>query len=191
MKHTLVATVEDAPWTLNRIVSLFRQRGFAIESLTIGRTHDAHISRLTMVVDGSQTAVEQVIKQLYKIIEIRKVSDLTADQKVDRELALIKVTSKSSAQRAEIMQVADIFRARIVDIAQGSLIVEVTGPTEKVDSMVGLLRPYGIKEMVRTGTVAMTRGGATVQQAEMPRVKEVKKPARPSEPAGVTHQWSA
>src|SRR5918912_3282625 len=191
MKHTLVATVEDAPWTLNRIVSLFRQRGFAIESLTIGRTHDAHISRLTMVVDGSKTAIEQVIKQLYKIIEVRKVSDLTEDQKVDRELALIKITSKNSAARAEIMQIVDIFRARIVDVAQGSLIVEVTGPSDKIDSIVGLLRPYGIKEMVRTGTVAMTRGSATVQQAEMPRIKEVRKPARPSEPAGVTHQWSA
>ena len=191
MKHTLVATVQDAPWTLNRIVSLFRQRGFAIESLTIGRTHDAHINRLTMVVDGSKTAVEQVIKQLYKIIEVRKVSDLTEDQKVDRELALVKVSSKSAAARAEIMQIVDIFRARIVDIAQGSLIVEVTGPTDKIDSLVGLLRPYGIKEMVRTGTVAMTRGSATVQQAEMPRLKEVRKGARPSEPPGVTHQWSA
>ena len=191
MKHTLVATVEDAPWTLNRIVSLFRQRGFAIESLTIGRTHDAHISRLTMVVDGSKTAIEQVIKQLYKIIEVRKVSDLTEDQKVDRELALIKITSKSSAARAEIMQIVDIFRARIVDVAQGSLIVEVTGPSDKIDSIVGLLRPYGIKEMVRTGLVAMTRGSATVQQAQMPRIRSVDQGARPSEPAGVTHQWSA
>ncbi len=169
MKHTLVATMDDSPSVLNRVVSLFRQRGFAIDSLTIGHTHDAHINRLTMVVDGSKTAVEQVIKQLYKIIEVRKVSDLTEDQKVDRELALVKVTSKSSAQRAEIMQVADIFRARIVDIAQGSLIVEVTGPTEKVDSMIGLLRPYGIKEMVRTGVVAMVRGAQTQQESDKVR----------------------
>src|ERR1051325_10847656 len=104
MKHILVATAEDAPWTLNRVVSLFRQRGFAIESLTIGKTHDAHISRLTMVVDGSKTAVEQVIKQLYKIIEVRKVSDLTEDQTVDRELAMIKVTTKGATARSEIMQ---------------------------------------------------------------------------------------
>ena len=190
MRHTLVATMEESPSTLNRVVSLFRQRGFAIDSLSIGRTHDAHISRLTMVVDGSRTAVEQVIKQLYKIIEVRKVSDLTEDQTVERELALIKVTSKNSALRAEIMQIVDIYRGRIVDVAPGSLIVEVTGPNDKVDSMLGLLRPYGIKEMVRTGLVAMTRGGATVQQAQpvqpaaTPRLKV-------REPAGITHQWSA
>ncbi len=190
MRHTLVATMEESPSTLNRVVSLFRQRGFAIDSLSIGRTHDAHISRLTMVVDGSRTAVEQVIKQLYKIIEVRKVSDLTEDQTVERELALIKVTSKNSALRAEIMQIVDIYRGRIVDVAPGSLIVEVTGPNDKIDSMLGLLRPYGIKEMVRTGLVAMTRGGATVQQAQptqaahSPRLKV-------KEPVGITHQWSA
>ena len=123
MKHILVATVEDAPWTLNRVVSLFRQRGFAIDSLTIGRTQEAHISRLTMVVDASKTAIEQVIKQLYKIVEVRKVSDLTEDKTVDRELAMIKVSSKSSAARAEIMQIVDIYRSRVVDVAHGSLIV--------------------------------------------------------------------
>ena len=175
MKHTLVATVEDAPWTLNRIVSLFRQRGFAIDSLTIGRTHDAHISRLTMVVDGSKTAIEQVIKQLYKIIEVRKVSDLTDDQKVDRELVLVKVSSKSAAARAEIMQIVDIFRGRIVDLAQGSLVVEATGPTDKIDSIVGLLKPYGIKEMVRSGLVVMSRGATVGQEKgrEAARLREV------------------
>jgi acetolactate synthase I/III small subunit len=172
-------------------VSLFRQRGFAIESLTIGRTHDAHVSRLTMVVDGSKTAIEQVIKQLYKIIEVRKVSDLTEDQTVDRELAMIKVTTKGPNARSEIMQVVDIFRGRIVDVAQGSVIVEVTGPTDKVDSIIQLLRPFGIKEMVRTGLVSMTRGAATLQQATIPRLNEVTEPARPREPRGVTHQWSA
>ncbi|MBI4579840.1 MAG: acetolactate synthase small subunit [Planctomycetes bacterium] len=159
MKHTLVATVEDQPSTLNRVVSLFRQRGFAIDSLAIGRTHEDGISRLTMVVDGSKTAVEQVIKQLYKIIEVRKVSDLSDDQKVERELALVKVFSRNASMRAEIMQVADIYRGRVVDVGQSSLIVEVTGQTDKVDSLIELLRPYGIKEMVRTGVVAMTRGG--------------------------------
>ena len=141
-------------------MSLFRQRGFAIESLTIGRTHDPGVSRLTLVVDGSKSAVEQVIKQLYKVIEVRKVSDLTYDSKVERELALIKVFSRNSSMRAEIMQVADIYRARVVDVAHNSLTVEVTGPSDKVDSLVGLLRPYGIKELVRTGIVAMGRGSA-------------------------------
>src|SRR5919202_742010 len=175
MKHTLVATVEDAPWTLNRVVSLFRQRGFAIESLTIGRPHDAHISRLTMVVDGSKTAVEQVVKQLYKVIEVRKVSDLTEDQTVERELALIKVTSKSAALRAEILQMVDVYRARVVDIAMGSLTVEGTGPTDTNDSMVSMLRPYGIKEMVRTGLVAMARGVMAGQEKgrEAVRLREV------------------
>jgi acetolactate synthase I/III small subunit len=190
MKHTLVATMDEGPAVLNRVVSLFRQRGFAVDSLTTGKTHEPHVMRLTIVVDGSKTAIEQVVKQLYKVIEVRKVSDLTEDQTVERELALIKVTSKSSAQRAEIMQVADIYRGRIVDVAPGSLIVEVTGPADKVDSILNLLRPYGIKEMVRTGLVAMTRGTATVQQAPMvqptptPRLKV-------NEPAGITHQWSA
>lgn len=140
-------------------MSLFRQRGFAIDSLAIGRTHEEGISRLTMVVDGSKSGVEQVIKQLYKIIEVRKVSDLSEDQKVERELALVKVFSRNASSRAEIMQVADIYRARVVDVGQSSLTVEVTGPTDKIDSLIELLRPYGIREMVRTGVVAMTRGG--------------------------------
>jgi acetolactate synthase-1/3 small subunit len=157
-----VATLEDQPSVLNRVVSLFRQRGFAIESLTIGRTHEPHVSRLTLVVDGQKTAIEQVIKQLYKVIEVRKVSDLTHDTKVERELALVKVFSRNSSMRAEIMQVADIYRARVVDVSHNSLTVEVTGPSDKVDSLVQLLRPYGIKELVRTGVVAMSRGMAGV-----------------------------
>jgi acetolactate synthase-1/3 small subunit len=174
MKHTLVATMNDGPAVLNRVVSLFRQRGFAIDSLTTGHTHESHVMRLTMVVDGTKTAVEQVIKQLYKVIEVRKVSDLTEDQHVERELALIKVTSKNSAMRAEIMQMVDIYRARVVDVAMSSLTVEVTGPPDKIDSIVTMLRPYGIKEMVRTGVVAMSRGATTGQERgrEMVRLRE-------------------
>ncbi len=164
MKHTLVATMEEGPAVLNRVVSLFRQRGFAVDSLSIGRTHEPRVMRLTIAVDGSKTAVEQVIKQLYKVIEVRKVSDLTDDQTVERELALIKVTSKTSALRAEILQMVDVYRARVVDIAMGSLTVEVTGPTDKIDSMISMLRPYGIKEMVRTGLVAMSRGVTAGQE---------------------------
>ncbi len=175
MKHMLVTTMEDGPSVLNRVVSLCRQRGFAIDSLTIGRTHEPRVMRLTMVVDGSKTAVEQVVKQLYKVIEVRKVSDLTDDQTVERELALIKVTSKSPALRAEIMQVVDIYRARIVDVAQSSMTVEVTGPTDKIDSILGLLKPYGIKEIVRTGVVAMARGATAGQEKgrEAVRLREV------------------
>jgi acetolactate synthase I/III small subunit len=164
MKHTLVATMEEGPAVLNRVVSLFRQRGFAVDSMATGRTHEPHTMRLTIVVDGSKTAVEQVVKQLYKIIEVRKVSDLTDDQTVERELALVKVTSKTAALRAEIMQIADIYRARVVDVAMSSLTIEVTGPSDKIDSIVGLLKPYGIKEMVRTGLVAMARGATAGQE---------------------------
>ena len=175
MKHTLVATMEDGPAVLNRVVSLFRQRGFAIDSLTIGKTHEPHVMRLTIVVDGSKTAIEQVVKQLYKVIEVRKVSDLTDDQTVERELALIKVTSKSAALRSELLQLVEVYRARVVDIAMGSLTVEVTGPTDKVDSMVSMLKPYGIKEMVRTGLVAMARGVMAGQEKgrEAVRLREV------------------
>lgn len=175
MKHTLVATMDEGPSVLNRVVSLFRQRCFAIESLTTGRTHEPRIMRLSIVVDGSKTAIEQVIKQLYKVIEVRKVSDLTEDQTVERELALVKVTSKGPGMRAEIMQIVDIYRARIVDVAQSSLTVEVTGPSDKIDSIVGLLRPYGIKEMVRTGLVVMSRGVTVGQEkgGEAVRLRQV------------------
>lgn len=115
--------------------------------------------RLTIVVDGSRTAVEQVVKQLYKVVEVRKVSDLSEDQPVVRELALVKVTSKPTT-RGEIMQLVDIYRARIVDVALGSVMIEVTGDPEKIDSLVAFLKGFGIKELVRTGVVAMVRGSA-------------------------------
>jgi acetolactate synthase-1/3 small subunit len=171
-QHTLVATIEEGPATLNRVLSLFRQRSFAIESLSIGRTNEPGIMRLTMVVDGARSAVEQVIKQLYKVIEVRKVSDLSEDPRIERELALIKVSAKAGAQRAEVMQIADLYRARIVDVATSSLMVEVTGPTAKVDSLIELFRPYGVKELVRTGVVAMTRGAAAarIDRAERMRL---------------------
>src|SRR5207237_6452734 len=142
-QHTLVATVEEGSATLNRVLSLFRQRSFAIESLSIGRTNEPGVMRLTMVVDGARSAVEQVTKQLYKVIEVRKVSDLSEDPRVERELALIKVACKSAPQRAEVMQVADIYRARVVDVATGSLMIDVTDPTVKVDSLLALCKPYG------------------------------------------------
>ena len=172
-KHTLVATVEEGPVVLNRVLSLFRQRSFAIESLSIGRTNEAGIMRLTMVVDGARSAVEQVTKQLYKVVEVRKVSDLSDDARVERELALIKVSCKSAPQRAEVMQIADIYRARVVDVATGSLMIEVTGPTVKVDSLIDLFRPYGLKELVRTGVVAMSRGQASAKVEKADRLKLV------------------
>jgi acetolactate synthase-1/3 small subunit len=172
-KHTLVATVEEGPATLNRVLSLFRQRSFAIESLSIGRTNETGMMRLTMVVDGARSAVEQVTKQLYKVVEVRKVSDLSDDPRVERELALVKVSCKSAPQRAEVMQIADIYRARVVDVASGSLMIEVTGPTVKIDSLIDLFRPYGVKELVRTGVVAMSRGQAVSRSEKADRLKLV------------------
>lgn len=159
MKHTIVTLMEDRPGVLNRVVSLFRRRNFNIESLAVGHTDLPGISRMTIVVDGSDTLVEQVSKQLYKVIDVLKVSDVTHEKTVARELALIKV-STSNQTRSEVMQIVDIYRAKIVDVAIDSLMIEVTGPEEKIDSLVNLLRGFGIKEMVRTGRVAMMRGAA-------------------------------
>ena len=164
MKHTLVATMDNNPFTFNRVISLFRSRGFVIESLTIGQTDIQNLMRLTIVVDGSKTAVEQVVKQLYKVVEVRKVSDLSDDQPVMRELALIKVTSKPTT-RAEIMQLVDIYRAKIVDVAFDSVIIEITGTEDKIDALIALIRPFGIKELVRTGRIAMVRSAAGVTRA--------------------------
>jgi acetolactate synthase-1/3 small subunit len=167
MKHTLVALVENQPGVLNRVANLFARRGFNIESLTVGHTETTKLSRMTIVVDGANTQVEQVIKQLYKLIDVLKVSDVTEDRTVDRELALIKVTATNSSGRAEIGQLVDIFRGKIVDVAADSLMVEVTGGEEKVNSLLQMLRPFGIKEMVRTGLVSMTRGSSlSVRLAE-------------------------
>ena len=159
-KHTLVALVEDKPGVLNRIASLFRRRGFNIQSLAVGGSEHPGLSRMTIVVVGDSAQVEQVRKQLEKLINVVKVSDITAEDMVTRELALIKVKATAST-RSEIMQIVDIFRANIVDVAPGSLTVEVTGDEDKVNSLIGLLREFGVKEIARTGRIALTRGGSS------------------------------
>ena len=159
VKHTIVALVENKPGVLNRIASKWRQRGFNIESLAVGHSEVPGLSRMTFVVDGATTDVEQVMKQLYKVIEVVKMTDLTDENMVTRELALIKV-SAGATDRSAIIMVADIFRADIVDVSPESVIIEVTGVEEKIDAIIEMLRPYGIKELVRTGRVAMTRGAA-------------------------------
>jgi acetolactate synthase-1/3 small subunit len=163
-KHTLIALMEDKPGVLNRVASLFRRRNFNIESLTVGHSETPGISRMTIVVGATHTGIEQAEKQLYKLVNITKVSDVSHEPTVIRELALIKVHA-AAPTRAEIMQLVDIFRAKVVDVAAESLTIEITGPEDKVDSLVQLLRPFGIKEMVRTGRVAMVRGsnGQTAQ----------------------------
>jgi len=155
--HTLVALVADQPGVLNRVASLFRRRGFNIQSITVGHSETPGVSRMTIVADGSNTSVEQVRKQLDKLVETIKVTDITTEDRVERELALIKVKS-TSATRSEIIQIVDIFRANIVDVSLDSLTVEVTGDENKMDSLLNLLQGFGVKEVCRTGKIAMTRG---------------------------------
>ena len=145
-KHTLVALVEDKPGVLNRMASLFRRRGFNIESIAVGHSEVPNLSRMTFVVNGSTAMVEQVRKQLDKIIDAVKVVDITGDNITVRELALIKVRA-TSATRSEIIEIADIFRASIVDVAPDSLTIEITGDEDKVDSLLKLLRGFGIREI--------------------------------------------
>jgi len=156
-KHTLVALVEDKPGVLNAISSLFRRRGFNIDSIAVGHSEQPNLSRVTIVVNGSPAVMEQARKQLNKIIEVIKTFDIKPDESVARELSLIKVKATPET-RSEIMQIVSVFRANIIDVAHDSLTVEVTGDENKVDSLFHLLQSFGIKEMARTGRIAMTRG---------------------------------
>jgi len=171
-KHTLVALVEDKPGVLNRMASLFRRRSFNIESIAVGHSELPHLSRMTIVVDGAATMVEQVRKQLDKVIDVVKVSDITEGDMIARELALIKVKA-TSATRSEIMQIVDIFRANIVDVASDSVTIEVTGDEEKINSLSNLLHNFGVKEVARTGRIAMTRGsqGALQVEKKLPKAR--------------------
>lgn len=154
----ITALVTNKPGVLNRIASLFRRRGFNIESLAVGHSEDRDLSRLTVVVAGANTMVEQVRKQLGKLIDVIRVTDITQENHLSRELALIKVEA-TAATRAEIIQIVDIFRANIIDVGTESLTIEVTGDQDKLDSLIELLRGFNIKEISRSGLLAMTRGG--------------------------------
>ena len=160
MKHTVAALVEDRPGVLNRVASLFRRRGFNIDSLAVGSTEEDGISRMTFVVEGGENIVEQVEKQLYKLIDVVKVSDLTQEDSIMRELALIKVRCRPE-QRREILDLVEIFRAQAVDVTRNGLVIQLVAHPETVDGMLENLRPYGIREMVRTGRIAMARGART------------------------------
>ncbi len=162
MKHTVAVLVENKPGVLARVSGLFSRRGFNIESLAVGVTENADTSRMTIVVSGDDKVLEQVMKQLNKLIDVIRVSDIPPEDSVNRELALIKVGVDSNT-RAEVMQIVDIFRAKIVDVGVKSLIVEVTGDESKINAIDQLLRQFGVKEMVRTGKVAMNRGAKVVQ----------------------------
>jgi acetolactate synthase-1/3 small subunit len=156
-KHTLIAYVEDVPGVLNRVASLFRRRNFNIDSLSVGRTEQAGVSRLTVVVDASEHGARLVEANLYKLVNVLRVDDLTHKPALTRELGLVKV-KVTSETRSQVLELADVFRARVVDVDEVSIVIEVTGTPEKVGKFELVLRPYGILELVRTGVVSMARG---------------------------------
>lgn len=156
-KHTLIAYVEDVPGVLNRVASLFRRRNFNIDSLTVGRTEQPGISRLTVVVDTTEAGARIVEANLYKLVHVLRVDDLTNKASLMRELGLVKVTV-SPQTRTQVLQLVDVFRARVVDVDEKTITVEVTGTPEKIAKFEMVVRPYGIAEMVRTGAVSMARG---------------------------------
>lgn len=157
MQHTISCLVENKPGVLARVASLFARRGFNIESLAVGTTEQKDTSRMTIVVEGDVSILEQITKQLNKLIDVIKVSDITSLPSVERELTLIKVNADAQS-RSEIMQIVDIFRAKIVDISEKTLIIEITGDENKVNALEQLLKKFGIKELVRTGKVVLVRG---------------------------------
>lgn len=161
MLHTIVVLVEDKPGVLNRVASLFRRRAFNIESLTVGHTEDEGISRMTICVDCDETSIERLVAYLYKLVNVVQVVDLTSVPVVSRDLAMIKVAATAES-RGQIMQIVDVFRARIVDVTNSSFIVEITGDEAKIEGFIDLLRPWGIIEMARTGIVSMARGATPV-----------------------------
>jgi len=156
-RHTLSVLVENKPGVLQRISGLFARRGFNIDSLAVGPTEDPTLSRMTIVVNVEETPLEQITKQLHKLINVIKIQDLGSGERVDRELVLFKVSSPPE-KRAEMIELANIFRARIVDVGRNSVTIEATGTKEKLQAMEDLLRAYGIRELARTGTVALSRG---------------------------------
>ena len=158
MKHTLVAHMENKPGVLSRVASLFRRRNYNIESLSVGHSETLGISRMTIVLHGDDRIVEQVVRQLNTLVNVTEVVDVSHRPTVIRELALVKVKAGPGV-RSEIIELANVFRARIIDVGATSLTVEITGPEDRVNSLLGLLEPYGVEELARTGRVAMVRSG--------------------------------
>jgi acetolactate synthase-1/3 small subunit len=163
-RHTLIAIVLDKPGVLNRVSSLMRARNFNIDSLAVSRTDQPDVSRMTITLHGDDVAVEQAAKQLYRLIDVLKVQDVTADAVVAQELALVKIRATDS-NRAEILKLVELSKGRVVDVAPESVVVEVTGPEAEIDQFLALVRTYGIKETVRTGAVVMSRGSASIEEA--------------------------
>jgi acetolactate synthase-1/3 small subunit len=156
-RHVLSILVENKPGVLTRIAGLFARRGFNIDTLTVGPTDDEHLSRITLTVDGALHPIDQVTKQLHKLVNVLKIRDLEPADTVARELALFKVAA-DGAQRAEVMQICEIFRGKVVDVTKRSIIVEITGGRDKIEALEKMLRPFGLIEMMRTGEIAINRG---------------------------------
>ncbi len=182
MKHTLVMLVEDKPGVLNRVTSMIRRRNFNIDSITVGHSVTPGLSRMVISVDGATTAVEQVRKQLDKIIEVVKITDISEENIISRELALIKVESTAET-RGEIIRIAtEVFRANVVDLTPESIIIEISGDEDKVNSLINLLRGFGVIELARTGRIAITRGKlgplpkSGEEQPKRPKSKKSKAP---------------
>jgi acetolactate synthase-1/3 small subunit len=163
-RHVLVVIVNNRPGVLNRVASLMRARNFNIESLAVSHLDDPEISRMTITLRGDDMNVEQAAKQLYKLIDVLKVQDVTDDPTVQHELVLVKVRA-TDRNRGELISIVEMYKARIVDMAPESVIVETTGTESEVDALIALLRGYGIKELVRTGTVVMSRGSQSIEEA--------------------------
>ncbi len=157
MKHTLSVLVENKPGVLTRVTSLFARRGFNIDSLAVGPTEDPTLSRITIVVVAEDTPIEQITKQLHKLINVLKIQDLDPAESIDRELVLFKVNA-ASERRHEIIEIANVFRAKVIDVGKNSLTIEATGSSDKLQAMEDLFRAYGIKELARTGKIALARG---------------------------------
>src|SRR3954468_1839096 len=157
MTHTFAVYVENQPGVLNRVASLFRRRAFNIESLTVGHTHEPGVSRMTVVVETDDYGARRLEANLYKLVPVRRVENLSSRPQISRDLALIKVAAAGDT-RAQVMQLVDVYRARVIDVSPESLVIEATGTEDKIDSLLEVLRPYGVVEMVRTGRVSMCRG---------------------------------
>ena len=157
-KHILSILVENKPGVLTRITGLFARRGFNIDTLAVGPTDDDAVSRITLTLDGAVHPIDQVTKQLHKLVNVLKIRDLEPEETLARELAMFKISTVDGAARAEVMQICEIFRAKVVDIGKRSVVVEVTGDCDKVDALEALLRPFGLIEMARTGEIAVSRG---------------------------------
>ena len=179
MKHTISVLVENHFGVLAHVAGLFSARGFNIDSLAVGETHDTTVSRMTIVVHGDDRIVEQIIKQLNKLIDVIKVEDLTADEMIDRELVLIKVNADTKT-RGEVMQIVNTFRGKIVDVNPQTITIEVTGGESKIDAMVELLTPIGIRETVRTGLIALARRKELTAPPKEPPVAEARSEEKPA-----------